>query len=310
MEERILRNIQKFAKRVKRDKFAKVYAPLADSYRRVGLFEDGIETCRLGLEVFPRYLACREVLGKVYLRQGKLTDAKRELEQVVQVVTDNLELSKALAKVYAKVGEKEKAEELLTWIIGKDPFDFEMRNISAQLHREAERAQARQQGEDPEELDLYDLASRIDSVVDIQEIVADDRDLNAYDRERISRATDDALDSLEDIEQTIDAEADKITDSTEATPARELSDEEKAALKRRHEMLNIGIEELNAAAVIARVELEISLLDEAAILCAKLLKREPDDDELKVLAEKFAQRLETKEAELDQLEGMHLGRGL
>ncbi|HPQ69990.1 MAG TPA: tetratricopeptide repeat protein [bacterium] len=309
MEERILRNIQKFAKRIKRDKFAKVYAPLADSYRRVGLFEDGIETCRLGLEIFPRYLACREVLGKVYLRQGKLSDARRELEQVAQVITDNLELSKALAKVYAKVGEHDKAEELLAWIIAKDPLDFEMRNIGTQLHREAERAQAREQGADPEELDLYDLAGRIDAVVNIEDIVAGDS-TNAYDRQRIAKATDDTLDGLENLEELIDAEADKIVDANDENAPRELTDEEKASRKRRREMLNIGIEELNAAAVIARVELEISLLDEASILCTKLLKKEPDDDELKVLADKFTQRLENKEAELDRLEGMHLGRGL
>ncbi len=306
MEERILRNIQKFAKRIKRDRFAKVYAPLADSYRRVGLFEDGIETCRLGLEIFPRYLACREVLGKVYLRQGKLSDARRELEQVAQVITDNLELSKALAKVYAKVGERDKAEELLGWIVAKDPLDFEMRNIGMQMRREAERAQAREAGADPEELDLYDLAGRIDAVVNIEDIVAGE----TYDRQRIAKATDDTLDGLENIEELIDAEADKIVDATDEDAPRELTDEEKTTRQRRREMLNIGIEELNAAAVIARVELEISLLDEASILCTKLLKKEPDDDELKVLADKFTQRLENKEAELDRLEGMHLGRGL
>ncbi|HPM76564.1 MAG TPA: tetratricopeptide repeat protein [bacterium] len=310
MEERILRNIQKFAKRIKRDRFAKVYAPLADSYRRVGLFEDGIDTCRLGLEIFPRYLACHEVLGKVYLRQGKLSDARRELEQVAQVITDNLELSKALAKVYAKVGERDKAENLLGWIIDKDPLDFEMRNIGVQLRRDAERAQAREAGADPEELDLYDLAGRIDAVVNIEDIVAGETGVGAYDRRRIAKATDATLDGLENLEELIDAEADKIADATDEAAPRPLTDEEKAVRKRRREMLNIGIEELNAAAVIARVELEISLLDEASILCAKLLKKEPDDDELKVLAEKFTQRLAGKEAELDRLEGMQLGRGL
>lgn len=316
MEERILRNIQKFGKRIRRDRFAKVYAPLGDSYRRVGLFGDAMTACQTGLEIFPRYLACREVMGMVHLRQNRLADAKRELEKVREVITDSLELNKALAKVYAKMGEAKKAEPLLDEVIAKDPFDFEMRNFRTQIQRAAEVAEAREQalarGEDPDAIDIYDLAEQQEAVVDIQSIINSD-DSRAFDREAVTRATDSTLDNLEGLEESIDSEADRIVERAQNGDDEDAPAEDTELKKRRRlkqEMIDAGLEELSAAAVIAQIELELSLLDEAAILCQRLLKKEPEDDELAQLADKFNQRLEEKEAELDKLENLNLARGL
>ena len=311
MEERVLRNIQKFSQRVRRDRYAKVYAPLADCFRRVGLFDDALEVCRIGLEIFPRYLACHEVLGKVFLRQGRLADAKRELELVRNVVTDSVELNKSLIKLYARLNDQDKAEALLEEVIEKVPFDFEMRNIRMQLRRQAEMAQLGQAGEG---VDIYDLANRKSSVVDIRNIIAEEAPVRTTDRAAIKRATDHTLDTLEDLEGSIDSVADKLTSEALGAernrPETPLTEEQKRAQLRKQEMLAEGIEELGMAAVIAQIELEISLLDEALILCRRLLEAEPKDQDLKSLAAKFNQRLEEKESELDKLEGMTLAQGL
>lgn len=316
MEERVLRNIVKFSKRIRRDSYAKVYAPLADSYRRIGLYEEAVQICQTGLKTFPRYLACHEVLGKVYLRQGHLTDARRELEKVADVVTDSLDLKKALAKVYTKIGDWKKVEPLLKEVIEKDPFDFEMRTFLTQRQRETELAAMREEaiarGEDPDELDIYDLANRQTAVVDIHHIIAGEEN-PSYDPEVVARATDDTLNNLEGLEQSIDTVADRLTEEAEqAKPAAkqsDLTDDEKRSLLRRQEMLAMGLEELNLAAIVAQIELEISLLDEALILCQRLQKDDPDDEELTLLDQKIDQYMQQKEVELEKLEKINLSQG-
>jgi tetratricopeptide (TPR) repeat protein len=263
------------------------------------------------LEVFPRYLACHEVLGKVCLRQARLADAKRELELVHAVITDNPELNKALIKLYHRLGEHEKAAPLLEEAIQNNPFDFEMRNIRTHLRRQAEMDKL---GGDPRGIDIYELAERKSAIVDIRQIIAEDDAYRAISRAAAKRATEHALDNLDNLETSIDAVADVLSkeamsDEPEG-PEVPLTDEQRAALLRKQEMLAEGIEELSVAAVIAQIELEISLLDEATILCRRMLAGAPHDEDLQSLAEKFHRSLQEKETELEKLEGMNLARGL
>jgi len=71
-----------------------------------------------------------------------------------------------------------------------------------------------------------------------------------------------------------------------------------------------SVEEISAAAVIAQVELEISLLDESLLACRRLQEQIPDDPDLADLVVRFERRLEEKEAEMDRLENIHLAHGL
>jgi tetratricopeptide (TPR) repeat protein len=313
MDEQLIRQILKSTKRVQRDRYAKVYAPLGDGLRRVGLLDDAVAACRTGLEIFPRYLACRETLGKIYLRQNKLADARRELEKVHEVIGENVELRKSLAKVYAKSNDRRRALELLDWLVIQDPFDFEMSNLRSQIRRdlehEAARAAAVARGENPDTVDIYNLAKR-PSVVDIKRIIDELPDLE-YDNARAREATDEALDGLERIESVIDAEADRLVQAADdkAGAARGEARAEQVSARQR-EIMAESVEEISAAAVIAQVELEISLLDESLLACQRLQEQMPDDPDLADLVARFERRLEEKEAEMERLENIHLAHGL
>ena len=314
MDEQVLRSILKFAGKLRRSPRNKVYAPLGEGYRTVGLLEDGIDTCLAGLELFPKYLTCHEVLGKIYLRQNRLEEARSRLEKVHEVIGDNLQLCKSLVRVYARGGEGEKAEQLLEWIVKKDPFDFEMKNIRTQIRQNQEVTTLRQEavarGEDPDEVDIYKLAER-EVVVDIKSIIGGQEEVD-YDHEAHQRATDDALDSIEDFEGQIDVVADAIVKDAEAEPqtAAKKSRRTKKDIELRREIIDQSVEELSAATQIAQIELELSLLDEASLLCNRLLKDDPEDIDLKNLTGKFDRHIEVKENQLEKLEAQDLAHGL
>jgi tetratricopeptide (TPR) repeat protein len=312
MDEQLIRQILKFTKRVKRDKYAKVHAPLGEGLRRVGLLDEAADVCRVGLEIFPRYLACRETLGKVFLRQNKLADARRELEKVHEVIGENIELRKALAKVYVKTNDRGRALELLDWLVVRDPFDFEMSNLRTQLQRAQEQDAARRsavaRGENPDTVDIYALAQR-PAVVDIQRII-DELPEPAFDRQSVRRATDAALDGLENIETVIDAEADRLFQAAGEEKTRPDGAKTERLSAARREMLAASAEEISAAAVIAQVELEISLLDESLLACRRLQEQLADDPDLRELIDRFERHLEEKESALDRLENINIAHGL
>lgn len=309
MDEQVLRKILKFYKRIKRDPYTKVYAPLGESYRRVGLMEEARQSCEDGLKRFPRYLACREVLGKVYLRQNRLADARRQLEGVHRIIGDNLELSKALVKAYAKAGEREKCLALLEWITEKDPFDFEMRNIQTQLRKDGEieelRREAVKEGKDPNNIDIFELAKR-PAVLDITKIIEDVLPDVDVDHEKIAKATDNALDSLENIESEFDDRADFLLSDADASRpvpgAGTSSGGGMRDLLLRREFLAESASQLSAAALAAQIELEISMLEEAATICFRMLEEDPNDEELQELMDLFDHHLAEKEKELERLE--------
>ncbi|MCZ7586949.1 MAG: tetratricopeptide repeat protein [Deltaproteobacteria bacterium] len=271
MDKSVLLNIKRFRAKLTRDPQQKVYAPLAENYRRVGLTEDAVDTCESGLEIYPGYLLCREVLGRIYFRVGRLEDARRELEAVHAVVKDNVELARVLAKLYLELGEKDLARPLLEFVLGKDPFDDEMRNLLAGLDRPAPAP------DDESEADLFEKIDRPMRVFELEALLAEPEEEpgEAPSREKRSSATDAMLDSLEGVEDLIESRADDIM----ASIAGEDGDRPKRARKERHDIYFGKEKELRGAAVLAQAHMEIHLLEEAMNLLTKIRRELGDEDD-------------------------------
>ncbi len=86
-------------RRVHRNPASIAFARLADEYRRAGLYDEAIETCRLGLARHPAYLSPRVTLGLALLAIGQHDAARAELTQVLRAAPDNLEAIRALAEL-------------------------------------------------------------------------------------------------------------------------------------------------------------------------------------------------------------------
>ncbi len=329
MDKGILLNIKKFKAKLSRDPRQKVHALLAENYRRVGLTGDAVDTCLTGLQVFPSYLFCREVLGRVYLRIGQPAQAREELEAVHRIVKDDVELNRVLAKVYLELGDREKARPLLEALLAKDPFDFEVRNLLSGLDSpepeasvpESPAAEPQSPAAEPLEVerdsdgdadgvDLFDEPGP-DSpkIFDIESIIAESDDVGPVSsREVRSSATDEMLDGLEDVEDVIEAGADRIMAS--------MGDQEplpKSAVPRTSgpDVFTGKEKELRGAAVLALAHIEIQLLEEALFLLRSLMKEMGgQDSEFSELAKRLEETLLKKEHELESLEDMELARGL
>ncbi len=96
--------IEELEGRLAKDPQSKVFAQLAEEYRKVGLLEDAINTCREGLRVHPNYFSARVALGRALLETDSLHEAATEFERVLAQVPDNILANKFLGETYHKLG--------------------------------------------------------------------------------------------------------------------------------------------------------------------------------------------------------------
>ncbi len=309
MDRTVIDNIRKYAVKLRKDPEQKVHAPLADGYRRVGLTDDAMNTASRGLELFPSYLLCREVLGRLLMRMGRLAEAREQLEKVHAIVKDNTELNRVLGKLYLQLEDEEHAKPLLESVLAKDPFDFEIRNLLTSEHKrrladEAAKVyeKAVEEG-DQDTIDLFNAKPKTRRTIDIDQILADDVGPVAPVEKRV-RATDHMLDGLENVEDSIEAEADKIMATLDEHESRD-RDDIYTAYRREHRDAYEGKEkDLHAAAVAAQIHMEVSLIEEALHLVRKLRKDEQSDVELGELESRLDEALRIKETELDRIESV------
>jgi tetratricopeptide (TPR) repeat protein len=245
-------------------------------------------------------------MGRVLMRMGRFPEALEQLEKVHAVVKEDTELNRALGKLYLQLGNEQAAQPLLESVLAKDPFDFEIRNLltSSDRRKKADEAaevyrQAVETG-DQDTIDLFNARPQKKRTVHIDQILSDDEDAAPTHEERAG-ATDKMLDGL----------ADKIMATLDEGERRQATDDIYSTFRKEARDYYGGKEkDLHAAAVLAQIHMEVSLLDEALHFVHKLLKDAESDGELLDLQKRLDAALNLKEEELDRAENMDLTSGV
>src|SRR5204863_9778562 len=96
--------IEELRRRVQADPASIAFAALAEEFRRVGRYEDAIETCRTGLQRHPAYLSARVTLGRALIETGDSEGAREELETVLRSAPENLAARRGLEQIHERLG--------------------------------------------------------------------------------------------------------------------------------------------------------------------------------------------------------------
>jgi tetratricopeptide (TPR) repeat protein len=129
-------DIERYTGILNKDPKARVYAPLAEAYRKSGMFDKAIEVSKNGLSLYPDYLSCRVTLGRAYYDKGMYKEAKEELLKVVEVIPDNIMAQKLLGKIYSMEGDIDKAIKSYEMVTFQVPGDKEIIEEIEALRRE------------------------------------------------------------------------------------------------------------------------------------------------------------------------------
>lgn len=117
--------IEKLKEKVEKDPLSKLFVPLAEEYRKNGMYDEAISVLLKGLENQPNYMTARVALGKIYLEKKMLKEAKEEFKKVVTAIPDNLFALKKIADISAELGEISDAIDAYSKIIKLNPLDEE-----------------------------------------------------------------------------------------------------------------------------------------------------------------------------------------
>lgn len=91
--------IQELERRVDHDPASIAVAQLAEEYRRAGRLDDAIRVCRAGLLRHQTYPSVRVTLGRALLAQGRLDEARVELEAAAAEAPDHIAAMRAVEEL-------------------------------------------------------------------------------------------------------------------------------------------------------------------------------------------------------------------
>lgn len=117
--------IGKYRAILDKDPRSRVFAPLAEAYRKAGLLDDAIDTAREGLSHHPSYLSGRVALARALFERNEPGEARSEISQVVQSAPDNLMAHKLLGQIHLQGGNAGEAEKAFNMVLLLDPRDQE-----------------------------------------------------------------------------------------------------------------------------------------------------------------------------------------
>lgn len=120
-------DIAKYETRLASEPRSRIFAQLADAYRKAGRLDEAIRTCRAGLRDHPTYASARMVLGRALSEKGQLREAEKELAIVLELSPGNAVAHRLLGDLAAAQGRRDEARGHYETALGLSPQDREAR---------------------------------------------------------------------------------------------------------------------------------------------------------------------------------------
>jgi tetratricopeptide (TPR) repeat protein len=129
--------IYDYLRRYQEDPTSRVFAPLAEAYRKSGLIAEAIEIAREGLRIHPGFIGGRVALARALFDRKSYAEVVEELAPVVQDVPDNLVAQRIIAESYLMLGRIAEALGAYKMLLYFSPSDPETAKIVQELEAQA-----------------------------------------------------------------------------------------------------------------------------------------------------------------------------
>jgi tetratricopeptide (TPR) repeat protein len=126
-----------YLKKYQDDPTSRVFAPLAEAYRKAGLVNEAIEIAREGLRVHPNFVGGRVALARALFDNRSYEEVVQELSSVVQDAPDNLVAQRLLAESCLMLGRVVEALGAYKMLLFFAPHDPETAQIVQELEAQA-----------------------------------------------------------------------------------------------------------------------------------------------------------------------------
>ncbi len=118
-----------------KDASSRVFAALAELYRKAGMLDEAINLCLNGTKAHPKYMSGRVALGRAYFDKGMIKESKEEILKVVSITPDNIVAHRVLGDICLQEGDAKKARESFAKVLALSPDDAEVKEKLATIDR-------------------------------------------------------------------------------------------------------------------------------------------------------------------------------
>ena len=129
--------IYQYLKKYQEDPTSRVFAPLAEAYRKAGLVDEAIDIAREGLRVHPGFVGGRVALARALFDKREYQHVIDELSLIVRDVPDNLIAQKLLAESNLMLGRVPEALGAYKMLLYFSPNDPEAMQMVSELESQA-----------------------------------------------------------------------------------------------------------------------------------------------------------------------------
>jgi tetratricopeptide (TPR) repeat protein len=117
---------------------SRVFAPLAEIYRKLGMSDKAMEILSQGIRFHPTYVMGYLGLAFCYFDLRQFTLAYTTLLPMVENSRDNLRLQKLFSDICIELGKKEEALETLKYLLFVNPRNKEVSDLVSRIEKEVE----------------------------------------------------------------------------------------------------------------------------------------------------------------------------
>lgn len=115
--------LSKYLSMYRRQPGSRVFAPLAESYRKLGMLEEAFKVLKEGIKRHPSYVLGYLVLAQCYYDQKKVDLTYQTLHPLVENNRDNLSLQKLFGQVCMDLGLYDEALDTYKFLLFINPKD-------------------------------------------------------------------------------------------------------------------------------------------------------------------------------------------
>jgi tetratricopeptide (TPR) repeat protein len=129
-----------------KDPNSKLFMPLAEQLRRRGCYGEAIDICMRGKATHPRYVSCRVLLGRCLIELGMREEARRELEEVLELDRENVFSLRVMAEILRAQGSLREAVDYYRALLRISPTDMDAQQRLTEIVQLLEGSQDREPG--------------------------------------------------------------------------------------------------------------------------------------------------------------------
>ena len=122
-----------YLRKYQEDPTSRIFAPLAEAYRKAGLAKEAVEIAREGLRIHPGFVGGRVALARALFDLRQYDDVMTELRSVIRDVPDNLVAQRLFGDSALMLGRPEEALIAFKMLLYFAPSDPEVGQLVHEL---------------------------------------------------------------------------------------------------------------------------------------------------------------------------------